>query len=168
MELNSLIDSRSFSREWLSLFSNGGANMNEKNLVQSLFAVIATAFQFLFGGWTLPLKILVTFMTLDYISGVYAAWIKREIDSRVGYKGIARKIGILVLVAVAHLLDMAFSLDAPILQTAAIWYYIGNEGISIAENLALANVPVPETILNALKRLKEEGANEQLPANRKL
>lgn len=141
--------------------------MDKKGLTQSLLAVLATLLQFLFGGWTLPLKILIAFVVIDYISGIYAAWINGEIDSRIGYKGIARKVGIMVLVAVAHLLDLGLSLDAPVLQTATIWFYVGNEGFSVLENLGAADVPVPQVVLNALKRLKE-GDYEQLPTDKKL
>ena len=63
------------------------------------------------------------------------------------------------MVALAHLLDKGTGMEAPVLQTAVIWYLIGNEGISITENLAEIGVPLPKSLLYALARLKKEDTN---------
>lgn len=126
------------------------------NAFKAIFAVGATLLQFLFGGWSLPLQILVTFIIIDYLSGVVAAFVGKRLDSRVGVRGIARKVGFLVLVAVAHLLDVGTGMEAPILQTATTWFLIANEGISITENLGEIGVPIPKSLQEALRRLRDE------------
>ena len=136
------------------------------NVCKAMFAVGATLLQFLFGGWSLPLQILVAFIVIDYVSGVVAAFAGKRLDSRVGVRGIARKVGFLILVAVAHLLDVGTGMEAPILQTATTWFLIANEGISITENLGEIGVPIPKSLQEALRRLRDEespakGADEQ-------
>jgi toxin secretion/phage lysis holin len=129
---------------------------SNRTLLQSCFAVGATLLQFLFGGWSAPLQILVAFIVIDYLSGVVAAFVGKRLDSSVGSRGIAKKVGFLVLVAVAHLLDQIAGLGAPVLKTATIWFLIANEGISITENLGEIGVPIPQSLQEALRRLKNE------------
>jgi toxin secretion/phage lysis holin len=134
--------------------------VEKQTIWQTGFALGATLLQFLFGGWSAPLQILVAFIVIDYLSGVVAAFMGKRLDSSVGSKGIAKKVGFLVLVAVAHLLDQVAGLGAPVLQTATIWFLIANEGISITENLGEIGVPIPQAIQEALRRLKDEGVSE--------
>jgi toxin secretion/phage lysis holin len=133
---------------------------NNRTLLQSLFAVGATLLQFLFGGWSAPLQILVAVVTIDYITGLGAAFAGKRLDSRIGGRGIVKKVGYFVLVALAHLLDKGTGMSAPVLQTATIWYLVANEGLSITENLGEIGVPIPQAIQEALRRLKDEGVSE--------
>ena len=126
----------------------------QSNVFKILFAVGATMLQFLFGGWSLPLQILVAVVTIDYITGISAAFVGKRLDSRVGSRGIVKKVGFFVLVSLAHLLDKGTGMSAPVLQTATIWYLVANEGISITENLGEIGVPIPEAVTEALKRLR--------------
>ena len=103
---------------------------------------------------------LVVLASLDYVSGVVAAWNRRELDSRVGARGIARKVGMFVVVAVANIIDQTGGLGEPILRTVTTWWYIGNEALSIVENLADIGVPIPERLLSALASLRGEEAQK--------
>ena len=102
------------------------------------------------------MQILIAFIVIDYLSGVVAAFVCKRLDSAIGARGIAKKVGFLVLVAVAHLLDQVAGLGAPVLKTATIWFLIANEGISITENLGEIGVPIPKTLQDALRRLRDE------------
>lgn len=123
-------------------------------IIKSAFAVGATLLQFLFGGWSMPMQILVAVVIIDYITGLSAAFVGKRLDSRIGSKGIVKKVGYFILVALAHLLDRGTGMTAPVLQTATIWFLIANEGISITENLGEIGVPIPKALLDALERLK--------------
>lgn len=116
---------------------------------------------FLFGGWSLPLKTLVAVVTIDYLTGLGAAFVGKRLDSSIGSKGIIKKVGFFVLVSLAHLLDKGTGMSAPVLQTATIWYLIGNEGVSITENLGEIGVPLPKALLEALNRLKNEDIDKE-------
>jgi toxin secretion/phage lysis holin len=130
--------------------------VEKQTIWQMGFALGATLLQFLFGGWSAPLQILVAVVTIDYITGLGAAFVGKRLDSRIGSKGIVKKVGYFILVALAHLLDRGTGMAAPVLQTATIWFLIANEGISITENLGEIGVPIPRTLQEALRRLKDE------------
>lgn len=126
------------------------------NIIKMALAAGATALHFLFGEWSLPLQILVAVVTIDYITGVGAAFVGKRLDSRVGSRGIIKKVGYFVLVALAHLLDKGTGMSAPVLRTATIWYLVANEGLSITENLGEIGVPIPTSLREALRRLRSE------------
>ena len=109
----------------------------------------------LLGGWDMALKVLVLFVVLDYATGLVAAYGEQNLNSRVGFRGIAKKILLFVPVAVAYWLDML--LGQEILRSLAIFFYIANEGLSMMENLGRAGVPFPEQIQEALEQLKGDG-----------
>ncbi len=106
----------------------------------------------LLGGWDVVLQVLVLFVVLDYITGLVAAYEEQNLNSRVGFRGIAKKILLFVPVAVAYWLDML--LGQEILRNLAIFFYIANEGLSMMENLGRAGVPFPEQVQTALEQLK--------------
>ena len=130
--------------------------MDEHTLLKTVITAVGTVATYLWGGWDAVLLALVVLASLDYVSGVVAAWHRRELDSRVGARGIARKVGMFVVVAVANIIDQTGVVGEPILRTVATWWYLGNEALSIVENLADIGVPIPARILSALASLKEE------------
>ncbi len=121
----------------------------------SIVAAIGTAFSYLC-GWDKAVEVLLWLMMLDYVSGIMAAFINADmaLDSRKGYRGIVKKFMILVLVSLAHLMDVA--MGQIIVQTVVVWFFIGNEGLSIVENASKAGLPVPERLKDALEQLKEQ------------
>ena len=126
-------------------------------IARALFAVGATLLHFLFGGWTLPLKVLVTLMVIDYVTGVIAAFVNKELDSSVGIRGVAKKVGILSLVVVSRMVDLLAGLENPVVQTVVIYGFVGHEGISIAENAAKMGLWVPRVLKDALVQLRKKG-----------
>ena len=113
-------------------------------------------------GWNGVLEALLCAMVLDYLSGLLAAYINPHmmLDSRRGFRGIGKKIMILLLVSLAHFAD--YATGQTIVQTIAIWFFLGNEGLSIIENAANAGVPVPEKLKKTLEQLKiEKGGQEK-------
>ena len=115
----------------------------------------------LYGGFDTMLLVLVSFMAIDYATGVAVAWLGRSkktrtghLDSKVGFAGVCRKCLMLLFVLMAAMLDRALGTDAPIFRSMVIWFYIANEGLSILENLAVAGVPFPRQLRQALEQLR--------------
>lgn len=135
--------------------------MDEASHTKWLLATLGFLGNFLFGGWSLPLKILIACIVIDYITGMLRAFVRKELSSEVGAHGIAKKVGIMALVSLAHLIDLLFQFEAPILQTLVTWFYIGNEGISIAENVADTNVPIPRVLREALAIVRSRGEKDR-------
>lgn len=111
---------------------------------------------YLFGGWSILLQILLAFVIIDYVSGLLASGVEGKLSSKVGFKGIAKKLMIFVLVAVGHLVDKAIG-DGHMIQDAIIFFYLGNELLSILENAGRTGLPVPEQIKSAVQILKGKG-----------
>lgn len=107
---------------------------------------------FLFGKWDLPLQVLVTSMVLDYISGMLKAFYLGEVSSRVGYRGIIKKTGILFTIVVANLTDIILGLT--IFRSAICMFFCMNELMSVLENVSLLGVPVPSFLTDKLIQTK--------------
>lgn len=114
---------------------------------------------FLFGKWDLPLQILLTAIVLDYISGMLKAFYLGEVSSRVGYKGLIKKVGILFTIVVANLTDLILGLT--IFRSAICMFFVMNELISVLENIALLGVPIPEFLTSKLIQTKDLSVKEE-------
>lgn len=137
--------------------------INIKNGVLTAVAVAGSALANALGGWDAGLKVLVALMVADYITGVLVAalWQRSNksetgaLDSKAGFKGICKKGMILLLVWLGVLLDQA--MGAAYIRTAVVLFFIGNEGLSLLENLGLMGVPFPATLKNMLEALRKKG-----------
>lgn len=122
------------------------------------FATIGTLGTAVLGGWDTAVKALVAFMIVDYITGLLAAIkTKKGISSDVMLWGGIRKGSILVVVAIAVILDNLLGNDSPIFRTLALWFYVGREGLSVLENLGLIGVNLPSWLTGVMEQLKEKG-----------
>jgi toxin secretion/phage lysis holin len=127
-----------------------------ENVVKTIAAVGGAIASYAFGGWSALLSILLTFVAMDYISGVLAAGKEGKLNSDIGLWGIARKVSIFVVVAIAHLVDTALG-DAHLFRDAAIFFYLANEVLSITENLGRIGAPIPGIIKQAVEVLRGKG-----------
>lgn len=131
--------------------------MDDKQIFNSLFAILGGILTYIFGGWDTCLIVLVIFMAIDYLTGVIAAVIAQNVSSHIGFIGILRKSTILLVLIVAVLLDRLLNSGVWVFRTLVCYFYIANEGISILENVAKCGVPLPEKLLNTLEQLKKKG-----------
>ena len=127
----------------------------EKVIGQTLTGVIAGIVIYLFGAWDVAFQVLCVFMVIDYITGTMCGYVTKELSSQIGFKGILKKVAMLISVIVAVEVDRVLATDA--LRIAVIFCLIGNEGISLIENLTKLGVPIPERLVNALKQIKSKG-----------
>ena len=134
-----------------------------KNGVLAVLAAVGSVIAHALGGWDAAMKLLVAMMAVDYITGwlVAAVWhrspksVSGALNSNAGFKGLCKKGGILLIIWVATLLDSA--IGAAYVRTAVILFFIGNEGLSLLENLGLMGVPFPKFLRAALEALQEQG-----------
>lgn len=134
-----------------------------KNGVLAAFAFIGSFVANALGGWDASMQVLVAMMVTDYITGVLVAavWQRSNksatgaLDSKAGFKGLLKKGMILLLVWIGVLLDAATG--ANYIRTAVVLFFIGNEGISLLENLGLMGVPFPAFLRRALEALRDQG-----------
>lgn len=126
-----------------------------KEVLQSILAVISTGLIYLLGGLDIAMTCLLIAIILDYVSGMLKAFITKQVSSRVGFKGILKKVSILLVVMLAVLIDRVTG-DTGAIRTLVVYYFVANEGLSVLENLGQAGVPIPQSIKKALKALKKE------------
>lgn len=134
-----------------------------KNGVLGTIAVVGALFAETLGGWDAMTQLLVALMGLDILTGwlVAAVWKRSNksdsgaLNSRAGFKGLCRKGMILLIVWVGVLLDNA--LGATYVRNAMVIFFVGNEGLSLLENLGLMGVPFPDFLKRALEVLHEQG-----------
>jgi toxin secretion/phage lysis holin len=130
----------------------------EKIIVSASF--ISAWFFYIIGGWESLLTVLVVFMVIDIFTGLIKAAMKRQLNSKIGYKGFLKKATIMLVIILANWLDALTTSDVPAFKTIALYFYIGMEGLSIIENLHHIGVPIPKVISKYMSTLVQEENDE--------
>lgn len=120
------------------------------------FAAIGGALGWFVGGLDGFLYALIAFVVIDYLTGLLAAGVQKKLSSEVGFKGIAKKIAIFLLVGIANIIDVDVIQNGTALRTAVIFFYLSNEGLSILENAGNIGLPIPEKLKTMLSQLKDK------------
>lgn len=126
-----------------------------KEISSSIIALICTGCVYLLGGWDVSLICLVIAIAIDYVSGIMKAFVLRELSSKIGLRGLLKKIGVLMVVMLAVIVDRVTG-ETGMIRSLVIYYFVANEGLSIIENLGQTGVPIPSSIKKALRALKKE------------
>jgi len=132
--------------------------------IQAIVSAALAAFASYLGALAVPIIVLMVMMIIDYLSGMSAAWSEGTLSSKVGAKGIVKKVGYMALIAVAMGVDYLIysGIVAANIEVGynmwfgllvAVWLII-NEMISILENLSRLGVPIPEFLKKIISRLK--------------
>jgi toxin secretion/phage lysis holin len=128
----------------------------------SLFSAwICAALSFCFGRLDGMLIALIALMAFDYITGVIRAGVNHDLCSSVGFKGIARKVLILALVAVGNLVDVHIIGDGSLCRSLVIGFYVANEALSIIENAIGLGLPVPKKLITIIRDLKDKNDKDE-------
>ena len=118
------------------------------------FAMIGGWLGYFFGDIDGLVITLLIFIAVDYVTGVFCAIVEKNLSSAIGFKGLAKKAFILLVVGVAHLLDVRFH-HGDILRGAVCLFYLANEGFSILENGNRLGVPLPKGLKKIFATMKE-------------
>ena len=130
-----------------------------KEFIGILNAGLGTVLIYIFGGLDIALQCLLVAIVLDYITGLIKSFKSAKLNSKVGIKGLLKKVGILCLVALSVVIDKLTG-NTGYVRTMIIYYLVANEGLSILENLGEIGIIVPEFLKNRLEQLKEENKKE--------
>ena len=130
------------------------------NVIQLVFSAVGGWLGYFLGGYDGLLYALVVFMVVDYITGVMCAVSDKKLSSAVGFKGICRKVLILMLVGIANLLDVQVIGTGAVLRTAVIFFYLSNEGVSLLENAAHLGLPIPKKLKAILAQLHDRAEGD--------
>ena len=136
--------------------------VNIKNITLAAMSFAGGAIAHALGGWDVLIKCLIVFIVTDYVTGLTVAFVFKKshktkgggASSEVCFRGIVKKICILVLVGVGVCLDNI--MKTSYIRFVTIMFFIGNEGLSILENMQLMGVPIPAFIGQTLEILREK------------
>ena len=128
--------------------------------IQTALVVVGAALGYFVGGLDGFMIVLIIFMVIDYITGVMCAIRDKSVSSRAGFTGICKKILILVMVGMANMLDVYVIQTGSMLRTAALFFYISNEGISILENMGNLGIRIPCKIRDVLEQLHDKSERD--------
>ena len=134
-----------------------------KNMFLVIAASIGSMFAKWVGGWDAFMKTLVMFMLIDYVTGIIVAAVFHKsgktkngsASSKECYKGIIKKMCMLALVGVSVGVDKIVGTDY--IRSVTILFFLGNEGLSILENMGLMGMKYPRFIRTALEVIRERG-----------
>lgn len=125
------------------------------NLFSATLGAVAT---YAFGEWNELISLFLMAILVDYVTGIAASMKEqRGLNSQVGYWGLARKGLMLLVIMLAHRMDIL--MDTDLMMTGAIYFYLANEFISITENYGRLGLPLPSFLKQMIQVLrgKEEG-----------
>ena len=148
-----------YERERLMMnFINGESGAR---LIKVICSVLGGVGALLFGDYSVLLVVLAGVMVGDYVTGILSAGSRAELSSKVGYKAIRRKIAMLIVVSVAHGADLALGTGGNLWRDIATGFYIGNEILSIFENVGRMDVIVPSQFKDAINKFLENSKNNE-------
>ena len=129
--------------------------------VQMAIAAIGGWLGYFLGGMDGLLTALIVFMAIDYVTGLMCAVADKKLSSSTGFKGICKKVLIILLVGVAHIVDLHVVGSGNALRSAVVCFYLSNEGVSLLENAAHLGLPIPEKLKTVLEQLHNRDDNTE-------
>lgn len=123
--------------------------------IQTAVAAIGGYLGYFVGGVDGLMTALIIFMVIDYITGLMCAVADKKLSSAVGFKGICKKVLIILLVGVAHIVDLHVVGTGSALRSAVVCFYLSNEGVSLLENAAHLGLPIPDKLKMVLEQLHD-------------
>ena len=129
------------------------------NATSITFGVITGFLAKLLGAWDVMLWGLVAVMAFDFFTGILKAIYTKTMSSEICYKGLLKKITILVIVGLANVVQQIAGGVVPI-REIVIGFYIANEGISVLENAAVIHPNMPDKLKDILLQLRDKNDKE--------
>lgn len=126
-----------------------------KEAFNTIIGTLLTTFIFLVGKIDIAIISLICVMTLDYITGIIVAYYKKKLNSKVGFRGILKKVLYLIIVMLSVIIDRLLG-ESNVIRTFVIYYFVANDGLSIIENVGKLGIKLPKRLHDALEQLKGE------------
>jgi len=131
------------------------------NATQLYAASAGAVIGYYVGGFDGFLRVLLMFVILDYGTALALAVKERRLSSEVGFWGIFKKILIFTVIALANLIDTEIVHTGDMLRTAAVFFYLANEGLSVLEHCTALGLHVPDSIRVTLSKFRNNNDKEK-------
>ena len=125
-------------------------------MIKSISAALGAVGGFLFGQLNGLFYAVIAMMAIDYVTGVLLAAVNGRLSSRTGFRGIVRKLFMIMLIAVGHIIDAQVIGTGAALMSAVELFFVANEGISVLENAAALGLPIPQKLRDVLEQLRDK------------
>lgn len=124
------------------------------NWISVVFGLIGGVFTYWLGGWDVLLRTIIFLAVMDYITGLIKGVYTKSLSSEIGFKGLLKKIVMLIIIAVAFTIQNLLNNSIP-LREVVIMFYIANEALSLLENAAIF-IPIPDKLKDVLLQLRDD------------
>lgn len=94
----------------------------KNNKIQLIFATIGGYLGYFLGGIDGFMYALITFVVIDYITGIMVAVLERKLSSDIVFRGIFKKILIFVMVGIGNIIDVNVIKSGSAVRTAVIFF----------------------------------------------
>lgn len=136
--------------------------MRTQYILDTAIGVVGALIYLAVGDITAELSTLVWLMLLDMVTGFLVASVFKAsrktssgaLSSKEMLKGFVRKVGMLMLVAIAYRLDNMLNVNY--LKNATTIALIVEECLSLIENIGLMGIPIPKFISSAIDVLNSK------------
>lgn len=112
--------------------------------------LISSCFVFLFENIDINLKYLIIVVILDFISGIFKAFVKKKINSSIGVKGVLKKFSYFIVVAISKIIGDILNIGNLLLRIV-IYSLVFNEIVSILENCTEMGIKLPKLLISSLE-----------------
>jgi toxin secretion/phage lysis holin len=122
------------------------------------FGIVGSVFSYMVGGLGLALTVLLCLMVADYFTGLMVAYVKKDLSSRIGIKGLMKKTYIILLIGAVYLVESSVVHSGGAIGDGITVAYIILEFLSIVENgdKLGVNIGPLRKIIAALKQKENE------------
>ena len=124
-----------------------------RGVYEGLLPILSGVGAFLLGDWTVVLQVLLVLIVLDVASGWLRAFIQGNLSSKESWQGVAKKVGLLLLVVLGQQAGLILGFDG--LRDMVAGFLAMTEGLSVLENLAASGIPFPDWLRQRLEEAKE-------------
>lgn len=128
--------------------------INSKGIIAFIWTSWIGFLAWIIGGFDFLIQALLILMVLDYISGIIAGYKEKTLNSKRGFKGLCKKVMILIIICCSSLISQILKNFA--LRDIVIIFYCSTEILSILENAGKIGVPIPPKLKKALEQCQEE------------
>lgn len=133
--------------------------------IMTVCSTVGSVIALAVGGFDYLLYCFIAMMAIDVITGILLAVGGNSRLTTSGYfswavfrKGIAQKGMMLIVVMIAHIIDIAIGIE--LLRDVVVLFYLAEEALSALENAEMLGLPLPAKLKQILQVLEEETGSE--------
>lgn len=128
--------------------------------IKSAFGVLAGIASLSVGYFGIVFSVLLAFMILDFISGILVAIYEKKLNSKIGTKGLVKKLYYILLILATYLVELALLESGGAIADGLSGAFIVMEFVSITENSGKLNLPLPRKLKDLIASLNNRGESK--------